>query len=132
MELVQSKPASTKHFSRDCASFIPSIFSFLFFFFCLINNSGEKTAGTQSMYQSLRKNDKTKRSTLFFFCSFQQIKAHYKTTINLRHDNVARTPLTDEKATTMGRGETLEQDRKIKTNTNAHRLQNIDSTRGIL
>ena len=43
----------------------------------------------------------------YFVLHFKQLD--YKTTINYWRDNVANTPLTDEKPTT-GRGETLEQD----------------------
>ena len=65
----------------------------------------------------------------YFVLHFKQLDAHYKTTINHRPDNVASTPLTDDKATTTGRGETLEQDWKVKTNTNTQGLQNSDNTR---
>ena len=61
--------------------------------------------------------------------SFKQLDADDKTTINHRGDSVASTPLTDKKARTTGRAKTLEQDWKVKTNTNTHRLQNSDSTR---
>ena len=75
-----------------------------------------------------RRNEKTHWSK-FFILHLKQLDAHYKTTINHGHDNVASTPLTDEKAMTTGRAERLEQNGKVKTNTNTYRLQNSDSTR---
>ena len=78
--------------------------------------------------QSIKQKGTTKHNEAHYLFS-KQLNAHYKTTINHGRDDVASTPVTDEKATTTGRAETLEQNGKVKTNTNTYRLQNSDSTR---